>query len=156
MLRLVLSCCAVMLLTGAAVAKPGFASSTVNLRAEANTTSAIVTKIPGGSLIDVGDCTDGWCAATFQDKSGFAIATALDTTGRVTRPAPARRAGVAPADDFEPVAPDFGPTYAVAPPPVVYYGRPYWYGPRPYWGYGYGRYGETGGGEGFARRRKPG
>jgi hypothetical protein len=129
-----------MLLTGAAAAKPGFASSTVNLRAEANTTSAVVTKIPGGSLIDVGDCTDGWCAVTFQGQNGFAIATALDTTGRVTRRAAARRA--APGDDFEPVAPGYGPAYAVAPPPAVYYGaspywygRPYWYGPRPYWGY---------------------
>ena len=48
MQRFVLSCCALTLLTGAAVAKPGVAASTVNLRAEANTTSAIVTKIPGG------------------------------------------------------------------------------------------------------------
>ena len=130
MQRLVLSCCAL-------TCKPGVAASTVNLRAEANTSSAIVTKIPGGSRIEVGDCTDGWCAVTFQGKSGFAIATALDTTGRVVRRAPRPvPPGVDPDDDFEPVAPGYGPAYAVAPPPVVYYGpRPYWYGPRPYWGY---------------------
>ena len=137
MQRLVLSCCAFMLLTGTAAAKLGVAATTVNLRAEANTSSAIVTKIPGGSRIEVGDCTDGWCAVTFQGKSGFAIATALDTTGRVARRAPRPvPPGVDPDDDFEPVAPGYGPAYAVAPPPVVYYGpRPYWYGPGPYWGY---------------------
>jgi len=137
MQRLAFSACAFALLTVAAAAKPGSAVSTVNLRAEANTGSAIVTKIPGGSRIEVGDCTDGWCAVTFQGKSGFAIATALDITGRVVRRAPARPPGVGPDDDLEPVAPGYGPAYAVAPPPVVYYGpRPYWYGPRPYWGYG--------------------
>ena len=37
-----------LLLAGSAAAAPGTAVTTVNLRAEANTTSAIVTKIPGG------------------------------------------------------------------------------------------------------------
>ena len=155
MQRLVLSCCAFMLLTGTAAAKLGVAATTVNLRAEANTSSAIVTKIPGVSRIEVGDCTDGWCAVTFQGKSGFAIATALDTTGRVVRRAPARPPGVGPDDDFEPVAPGYGAAYAVAPPPVVYYGpRPYRYAPA--------RIGATvgimvgGGGEGSVGRMKPG
>jgi hypothetical protein len=136
MQRLALVVCAFMLLAGAAAAKPGTAVSTVNLRAEANTNSAILAKIPGGSRIEVGDCTEGWCAVTFQGKSGFAIATALDTSGRVVRRAPPRPPGVGPDDDFEPVAPGYGPGYAVvAPPPVVYYGPgPYW---GPYWGWGY-------------------
>jgi len=125
-----------LLLTASAAAKPATAITTVNLRAEANTTSAILSKIPGGARLEIGDCTEGWCAVTFQGMSGFAIATALDTTGRVVRRAPARPPGVGPDDDFEPVAPGNGPAYAVAPPPVVYYG------PRPYWGpyYGYRRY----------------
>ena len=149
--RLALSCCALLLLSGAAAAKPGTAASTVNLRAEANTTSAIVTKIPGGARIDVGDCNDGWCAVTFQGKSGFAIATALDTTGRVRR-APARVRQGAPGyapyddDDYVPVAPGYGPRpYVVGPPGIVVAPGPYFYGPGPYWGWGpgwgYGRWG---------------
>src|SRR6185295_1546551 len=65
-------------LTASAAAKPGTAVTTVNLRAEANTTSEILGKIQGGSRLDVGDCTGGWCAVTWAGKSGFAIATALD------------------------------------------------------------------------------
>ena len=65
-----------------AVALPGVAVTTVNLRAEANTISAVLTKMPAGARIDVGDCKDGWCAVTFQGKSGFAIQTALDASGR--------------------------------------------------------------------------
>jgi Bacterial SH3 domain len=142
MQRLALFACTFMLLTGAAAARPGTAVSTVNLRAEANTNSAILAKIPGGSRIEVGDCTEGWCAVTFQGKSGFAIATALDTSGRVVRRAPPRPLppGVGPDDDFVPAAPGYGPGYAVVPPPpVVYYGPgPYW---GPYWGWGYRRWG---------------
>ncbi len=68
-----------------AVAKPAYVATTVNLRAAPGTTSEIVAKIPGGSLVDTKDCTEGWCEVTWQDKSGFAIQTALDLSGRVPR-----------------------------------------------------------------------
>jgi uncharacterized protein YraI len=108
------------------LAKPAYVPSTVNLRAAPGTKSEIVAKIPGGSLIDAKDCSEGWCEVTWQDKSGFAIQTALDLSGRVPRPAagpayPPRGAYIA---DEEPVY------YA---PPPVYYGGPYF---RPYWGWG--------------------
>jgi hypothetical protein len=143
MKRLALSCCALMLFAGAAAAKPGTAATTVNLRAEASTSSAILAKIPAGSRIDVGDCGGEWCAVTFQGKSGFAIATALDTTGRVVRrPVPVRRApppGYVPYDDDDDVVvapqPLYGPP-AVVVAPGPYYGYGYGYGP--YWGRGYG------------------
>jgi hypothetical protein len=131
--RLVLSACAVVLLSASAVALPGVAVTTVNLRAESNTTSAVLAKMPVGARLDIGDCTGGWCAVTFQGRSGFAIQTALDASGR---PRPVRRAlppGAGPDDDFEPVAPGYRP-YPVAPPPVVYGPGPYFYGPGPYWG----------------------
>jgi hypothetical protein len=138
-----------LLLTGAAAAKPGTAATTVNLRAESSTTSAILAKIPAGSRIDVGECSGEWCAVTFQGKSGFAIATALDTTGRVVRrPPPVRRPvpGVQPYDpddDDVPVAPAYGPRpYVVGPPAIVV-------APGPYYGYGYGPY--WGGGFGYRR-----
>ena len=81
-----------------------------------------------------------------QGQSGFAIATALDTSGRIAR-APARRPppDYVPDDDdddFVPAGP-YPPGYVVGPrvygPPVVYGPGPYWggyWGPR--WGYGYG------------------
>ena len=139
----------VLALTASAAAKPGIAVSTVNLRAEANTTSAVLTKIPGGARLEIGDCTEGWCAVTYKGQSGFAIATALDTSGRVAR-APVRRPvppqGYVPDDDddFEPAGP-YPPGYVVGPrvygPPVVYGPGPYWggyWGPR--WGYGWRRW----------------
>jgi hypothetical protein len=145
-----------LLLAGSAAAAPGTAVTTVNLRAEANTTSEILGKIPGGSRIDVAECNNGWCAVAWQGKSGFAIQTALDTSGRA-RPRVVRRApprAYDPDDDeYVPMPPGYGPPpprgyvagppgYVVGPPgyvagPPVVYGPgpgPYFYGPGPYWG----------------------
>src|SRR5450432_3597351 len=90
-------------------AKPAYVPTTVNLRAAPGTTSEIVAKIPGGSLIDADNCSEGWCAVTWQDKHGFAIQSALDTSGRV----PSRRAA------RPPVYAD-GPEYVEEGPPVYY------------------------------------
>jgi Bacterial SH3 domain len=132
--RFALSCCALLLMAGAASAKPGFATATVNLRAEANTTSDIVAKIPLGGRVDVGDCSDGWCAVTYQDKSGFSIQTSLDASGkpRAVRSGPP---GAGPNGRWVRVPP---PGYgADGPPPGVVYGPgPYYGGPGPYYGYG--------------------
>jgi uncharacterized protein YraI len=138
MQRLAFSCCALLVLSGAATAKPGVAASTVNLRAEANTTSAVVTKIPTGARIEVGDCDNGWCAVTYRGKSGFSIATALDTTGRPRPRRVLRRLpGVADPDDFEPAAPG-----SVAPHPYYrsgpYWGGPYWFNRHWSWGWSWG------------------
>jgi len=126
-----------LLSVGSAAAAPAYVLSTVNLRAGAGTSNEIVAKIPGGSLVDATNCTD-WCEVEWQGKKGFAIATALDRSGRV----PARRA--APRLAGSP------PGYEVVEPPVVYgppvYYRPYYrpyYWPyyRPYyWGYRRWRY----------------
>jgi hypothetical protein len=113
-----------------ASAKPAYVASTVNLRAAPGTTSEVITKIPGGSLVDADNCTDGWCAVTWQEKRGFAIQTALDMSGRV----PARRAANGPGPR--------GPVYTeeyVEGPPAYYSGpRPYYYGG--YYGGYYGHY----------------
>lgn len=110
----------------AALAKPAYVPSTVNLRAAAGTDKEILGKIPSGSLIDVGDCSGGWCAVTWQGKSGFAIETAIDLSGRVPSRQTARRRYYVE----EP------PIYYQVPPPPVAYG-PYFGGPfgRPYWGW---------------------
>src|SRR3989304_5231638 len=91
--------------TALASAKPAYVPSTVNLRAAPGTTSEILAKIPGGSLVDAGECSEGWCAVTWQDKSGFAIQSALDTSGRV----PAQRAAQRAAQPSGRLSP--GPAY---------------------------------------------
>jgi hypothetical protein len=137
MRRLALTACALLLTATAAAAKPGVATSTVNLRADPNTASDVLAKIPAGARIEVGECNDGWCAVTYQGKSGYSIATSLDTTGRAP-PRQARRAPRGPGyydDDGEVVRGDAPPGYVRVPGPRVYVEpEPYYYEPRPYWG----------------------
>lgn len=124
-----------MACSAGASAKPAYVPSTVNLRSAPGTTNEILAKIPGGSLVDADNCKDGWCAVTWQDKSGFAIETALDLSGRVPGPRvsgpPPRRPPAYVEDDG----------YLPEPPPPVYYGPPpVYYGGyyRPYyrhWGW---------------------
>ncbi|HEY4139964.1 MAG TPA: SH3 domain-containing protein [Pseudolabrys sp.] len=128
-------CAGIAAVSGAASAAPAYVPSTVNLRAAPGTTSEVVSKIPGGSLIDADNCTEGWCAVTWQGKSGFAKQTALDMSGRVPpQRAAQRRAYPAQADVYE----DDGPAYVAEAPPVYYGPRPYYYGYGPYRGWGWG------------------
>lgn len=122
---------ALTLFTGAALAAPGTAVSTVNLRAEANTTSNILGKIGAGSRVEVGDCTGGWCAATWQGKNGFIIQTSLDMSGRPV----ARARRIAPGSQYVVPAGPRPPGYVGAPPGAYVAGPPMVYAP-PYWGYG--------------------
>jgi hypothetical protein len=136
-----------------AAAKPGVATSTVNLRADPNTASEIVAKIPAGSRVEVGECNDGWCAVSYGGKSGYSIATSLDTTGRapprraVRRPPPGPGYAYEDDDDDVVVRGPAPPGYVRVPGPGAYAApRPYYYGPGPYWGpywapWGYRRYG---------------
>jgi len=114
----------VMLSATCAPAAPAFVATTVNLRAGPGTTHEIVARIPGGSLVDAANCADGWCAVAWQGKSGYAIQTALDLSGRV----PSR---------YGPPVYERAPGYVVG-PPVYYEPPPYYYRYRPYWGYRWG------------------
>lgn len=138
--------CGLLLAATTTWAKPAYVGSTVNLRAAPGTTSEILGKIPGGSLVDAGECSEGWCAVTWQGKSGFAIESALDTSGRVPAPRSAQSAG-----QFTPGPAYRGRVYSnesayidepvyIEPPAVYYEPRPYYYGYpgpyyRPYWGW---------------------
>lgn len=113
-----------------ASAATAYALTTVNLRSGPGTDNQILGRIPGGSRIDANDCKDGWCAVTWNGKSGYAIQTALDTSGRP----PARRAPRA-AYGGEAVYVEGPPVY-YGPPPAYYYGPPaYYYGPYVGWGW---------------------
>ena len=135
--RLTICAASLVLLSGAsATAEPAYVASTVNLRSAAGTGNEIVAKIPGGSLVDATNCGE-WCEVEWQGKKGFAIATALDRSGRVPGPRAATRraapvAGAVVEDDYVPV----GPPAVYAAPGPYYYG----YGYRGYYGWrgGYG------------------
>jgi len=125
---------AFVLLSGAAaLAEPAYVASTVNLRSAAGTTNEIVTKIPAGSLVDATNCSE-WCEVDWQGKKGFAIASALDRSGRVPSAGPRRAGPAGPVGrgytmgEYEPI----DPPIAYAPRPYYYGYRPYY---RPYWGY---------------------
>jgi uncharacterized protein YraI len=154
MKRLAIAFAALLLAGGAASARPGVAATTVNLRAEPNTASAVLAKIPTGGRIEVGDCKDDWCGVIYKGQSGYAIATALDTTNRPRRAtAPVRRPvpGVVPYDPYDDEVIVSGPPVVYAPGPYYYGG---YYGPRFYGGY-YGPrfYGRGYGYRGWGRRR---
>ncbi len=83
------------LTSAAANAAPAYVKSTVNLRSGAATTNEIVAKIPAGSLVEANNCSE-WCEVTWQGKSGFAIKSALDTSGRVPVPHAPSAAGRRP------------------------------------------------------------
>lgn len=118
--------------TTAAAAAPAYIKTTVNLRAGDGTNHDILAKIPGGSLVDAQNCAE-WCEVEWQGKKGFAIATAVDTSGRVpTRAAPRRIYRSAPYEIVEP------PVYYYR-PRAYYYGYPDYYMRRPYWRYRYYR-----------------
>jgi len=131
-------------LSGAAAnAAPAYVKSTVNLRSGPATTNDIVGKIPGGSRVEANNCGD-WCEVTWQGKSGFAIKSALDTSGRVpaaprvVRGAP-RAAPYDDEDDDEVLV--GGPAYYYGAPVVGYpypYYRPYGYYRFRVYGYRYG------------------
>ena len=138
-IRIAMGCAALLALSGPmAEAAPAYVKSTVNLRAGPATSNEVVGKIPGGSLVEASNCTD-WCEVTWQGKSGFAIKSALDTSGRVPARGVVRRGpGPVPYDDDDLLV--RGPVYYSA--PVIRYPYPY-YRPSGYYrfrGHGY-RYG---------------
>jgi uncharacterized protein YgiM (DUF1202 family) len=50
-----------------------------NLRKMPRTDSEIVTLIPRGMTVAVGDCRNGWCRASWNGRNGYIIARNLGT-----------------------------------------------------------------------------
>ena len=110
-----------------ATAKPIATTGETNLRKGPGTDTEVLTLVPKGGVVEVGNCTNGWCAASFDGKEGFVIAR---NVGMGPRPAPrGRRMG-----DVQ--------VYDQGPPPTYYY-QPYRYYGYPYYGWyrgwGWGR-----------------
>jgi uncharacterized protein YgiM (DUF1202 family) len=88
MTQAALAALAVTAITAAAAAKPVTLPAETNLRAAPGTKSEIITLIPKGSAIEVGECDAGWCKVKFGDKEGFAIGRNLGEAPPQTAAAP--------------------------------------------------------------------
>jgi len=100
------------LIAGAAVAHPAMTAYDTAMRAAPSGHSRVVQHIPGHAQIDVSECGDVWCAASWRDIDGFVRVDA--------------------------VSPNDGAL--VGPGPGPYYGGPYYGGPvvvGPVFGFGY-------------------
>jgi Bacterial SH3 domain len=73
---------------GGTETKPIATTGETNLRKAPGTDSEILTLIPKGTTVEVGDCRNGWCRVSWKGQDGYAIARNLGT-------APASRAPVA-------------------------------------------------------------
>ncbi|HUI98188.1 MAG TPA: SH3 domain-containing protein [Xanthobacteraceae bacterium] len=105
--------------------------SNVNLRNGPGTSFTVVTLIPAGASVEVHECKNGWCEASFQGQNGYIIQSSIAPGASAARarprPAPGYYAGPPPGYDEPP------PGYYPPPPPAYgYYGYPYG---RPYWGW---------------------
>jgi uncharacterized protein YgiM (DUF1202 family) len=110
----------------------GTVNTNVNLRRGPGTNYTVITLIPAGAGVAVGDCNGGWCQVAYQGQDGYVIATSLGQGGPSAPQSAA--AGYPPPPGY---GPDYPQPVDVAPPP--YYGPYYYYGYRPYY-YGYGPY----------------
>jgi uncharacterized protein YraI len=113
-----------LLLICAALAKPIATTAETNLRKGPGTDTEVLMLIPKGTSVEVGKCTNGWCAASLDGKDGFIIA---------------RNVGLAPRSAHRFRGPQvYDEEVVTGPPgPPVYY-RPYPYFYRPYpFAYGY-------------------
>ena len=136
--RIAASAALVTVLSAAgATAKPIATTAETNLRKSAGTDSQVLTLIPKGTTVEVGECTNGWCKASLNGQDGFVIAQNVGMAP-ARRPPPRGPRGVVE----EEIDDGYGP-------PVRYYGAPVYYGYGPAYGYGYGPYYGYGYGYGY-------
>lgn len=136
--RLIAAAALLAAFSTAAVAKSVTLGAETNLRKAPGTKSEVVTLMPKGAAVEVGDCDAGWCTVTWNGQNGYAIARNLGLAPRraaaVRRPPPGYPVyeDDDSYDDGPPVVyEDDPPPYVVGPP--VYYG--YFGYPRPWrWG----------------------
>jgi hypothetical protein len=102
---------ALVLAAGAAAASPAMTAHRTSMRAAPSSRAHIVQRIPAHAQIDISDCGEYWCSASWRNLDGYVRVEAI-------------------AANTGPLAP------AAAPPPYGYgygYGGPY-YGSGPYYG----------------------
>jgi hypothetical protein len=117
----------------------------VNLRRRPTTEAEIVTVIPAGSGVRVGECDGDWCQVTWNGHSGWAVAWNLNLGDQRTAGGYPGQPGSGPYGDRLPDGPGYNPyRYGQPYPPRGYsrpdlddfgpYYRPRYYVPTP-WGW---------------------
>lgn len=109
---------ALLVSAGAALAVPGEASASVNVRTCGSVRCGVVDQLYPGESVDIAQCQGGWCYVRHNGPDGWVSANYLDS-GYSEPPPPPRY--------VRPLPP---------PPPPVYYPprpRPYYYYHRPYY-----------------------
>jgi uncharacterized protein YraI len=81
---------------GAAAAVPATVETDLNIRSGPSTGYAVLDTMPGGAVIDVVACYQGWCEVLWDGLDGFANRAYLDIGPRVTLIPPPAGAIVAP------------------------------------------------------------
>jgi uncharacterized protein YraI len=76
--------------------KPSATISVTNLRTAPRTDSEVLTVIPRGTTIEVGDCRKGWCRVSWNGRDGYAGVRNLDTAAVQRWPKPV---AIRPGDD---------------------------------------------------------
>jgi uncharacterized protein YgiM (DUF1202 family) len=71
-----------------AFAKPVTLPAETNLREAPGTKSNVVTLIPKGTEVEVGECDAGWCKVTANGKDGYVIERNLSSTPKVAPAGP--------------------------------------------------------------------
>ncbi len=65
------------LAAGAAAAHPAMTADATTMRAAPSGHARIVQEIPPHAQIDVSDCGERWCAASWRDRDGFVRVEAI-------------------------------------------------------------------------------
>jgi hypothetical protein len=58
----------------AGCSEPGIVTAEVQLQKSPATDSAVLARIPRGSAVAIGNCTDGWCRVTWNGRDGYVLA----------------------------------------------------------------------------------
>jgi uncharacterized protein YraI len=102
---------AIGLAASAAAAHPAMTAEPATMRAAPSSHARALQDIPANAQIDVEECRDRWCAASWRNLEGYVRVEAIG-------------------------APHDGPLVDAPPPPYGYYGGPVLVGP----GFGFGYY----------------
>jgi uncharacterized protein YraI len=77
------------LIAGAAVAHPAMTAYDTSMRAAPSGHARVVQHIPGHAQIDIGECGEDWCAASWRDIDGFVRVDAIGPNeGELVEPRP--------------------------------------------------------------------
>ena len=109
MIRPLSAALALILSGAAAAAHPAMTANDTTMRAAPSARAHIVQQIPAHAQIDIAECRDRWCEASWRNLDGWVRVDAI--------------------------APNDAPLAAAAPGPYVYFGGPFVVGPA--FGYGY-------------------